>query len=101
MVATEWKLSPTAADRLAMASMNSRATSSACTCWTVSSPRLGSASSDPSARVWNTAGLTLPAGLTGTHPGPVMWPGWMIVAGNPSRWARSSNIASMAALRTP
>ena len=88
--ATAWKLSPSAVDRFAIAARNTPATSAACTCCTVSSPRFGNASSSPRASVSNTARSRCPAGFTGGQPGPLMWPGCTRVTGSPCRRARSS-----------
>ena len=66
---------PVAARQFSIAAMITPATSSACTWWTVSRPKLGSVSRSPRARVEKTAGLKLPAGLSGAHPGPTICPG--------------------------
>ena len=48
-----------------------------------------------------TSGLKWPAGLSGTQPGPTMWPGWTIVTGSPCRRACRSRYASTSALAMP
>ena len=100
-VETALKLSPVEAPQLPIAAMMRPATSSAWTWWTVSRPKFGSASLSPRARAENTAGLKLPAGLSGAQPGPTMCPGWTIVAGNPVARACRSRKASASALRIP
>ena len=72
---TALKLSPVAARQFSIDAMITPATSSACTWWTVSRPKLGSVSRSPRASVEKTAGLKFPAGLSGAHPGPTICPG--------------------------
>jgi len=78
---TQKNASPTAVLQHCMARRNIWATSSACTWCSSSMPKLGTGTVRPWASQVKTTGFLQANGFTGSWPGPTMWPGLTVVAG--------------------